>query len=243
MAIIGDIRRVLLLAVGFGAAMWVTGILFGVNHTVYAQLSTANTLLHVQPTAGDGEISFPYEIPGTTLVAEALVYYDGPFLENSSNIELFNSAALLLRNTGNEGILQAEITVQGEKSWVFSVWDIPPKGTVLVGESSGAQLEDLTVTACTGWQRVQSGVWDAGISLRIESLDMGTVAVTNMTEETLHNVRLLYKNWLPQSGIYVGGITHEARIDQLLPGQTVTLEPGHYAKGYSSIVRVYTDES
>lgn len=242
MKVIGDIKRILILAVGFGAALWVMGVLLGINQMAYAQYYNQDPYLQLQPTEGNTQIRFPYEITGTGLIAEALVYYDGPFLENHSEEELFNSVALLLRNTSEHGITQAEILITGNEIWFFQAKHIPPKGTVLVVESSGAKFNDTSITACTGWEKAEAGLWNVERFLHIDSVDMGTVAVTNITDTELSNIRLLYKNWLPQNDVFVGGITYEIQIDRLAAGQTVLLQPEHYAQGYNKFIRIYADE-
>jgi len=75
--------------------------------------------------------------------------------------------------------------------------------------------------------------------LQFDCVDMGTVAVTNVGQTAITDVRLLHKNWLPDSEIYVGGITYETRIDRIEPGKTIFLQPEHYAYGYSKFVIWY----
>lgn len=242
MIVFGDIRRILLLMIGIGGAICMAGILLQINQAAYVQYDPKEPLLYVQTSAGESEISFPFKVPGTNLVAEALVYYDGPLLENGSDMQLFNSVALLLRNTSEWGIRKAEIQVQWEDIWCFRASYIPPKATVLVVESSGAKFADTLVTACTGGQEVEIGVWEVDNLLRVDSIDMGTVSVTNTTGAELTNICLLYKNWLPQNKMYVGGITYEIQIDRISAGETIILKPNHYAKGYSRFIKIYADE-
>ena len=69
-------------------------------------------------------------------------------------------------------------------------------------------------------------------------MDMGTLAVTNVSDAALCEVWLYYKSYLSQPGIYVGGITYKAGLQWIGPGQTVQISPLHYACGYSGIVRI-----
>ena len=217
-------------------------LLLGINQLTYTRKNSNDAFVRIEPTEGLSEITFPYAVPGTNLVIEALVYYDGPFLENGSDLELFNSVALLLRNTSAQGITEAEITMQGNLIWCFRAMDISPNATVLVVESGGAKYEDNHVTACTGWSKVEPGGWDPEKYLYIDSPDIGTVCITNITDTELTGIRLLYKNWLPQNEIYVGGITYEFCIERIAAGQTVTLRPEHYVKGYSRFIKIYAGE-
>ena len=237
--ILRDIRRILLLAIGAGAAIWVCGILLAVNRSVYVQTDAQETLLELQPSQPVETLDFPFAVSGTSLIAEALVSYDGPFLEDGYGREVFNCVALLLHNTAAQEIRQVRISVQGTECWMFEAKNIPPNARILVLESSGAQLQDFFIISCAGWQAVEDGEQPVKGFLQFDCVDMGTVAVTNVGQTAITDVRLLHKNWLPDSEIYVGGITYETRIDRIEPGKTIFLQPEHYAYGYSKFVIWY----
>ena len=71
---------------------------------------------------------------------------------------------------------------------------------------------------------------------------MGTVIVTNATEEPLNNICLYYKSWYSPQNILIGGIKYSVSIPVLAPGQTEYLYPPHYAIGYSKVVSVHIEE-
>lgn len=191
------------------------------------------------PAAG---ACLPYKIEGTTLVAERLVAYDGPFVEDGSDREVINVAALILHNFGSSGVKEAEITLAyHENSLTFQASMIPPGATAVVLEKDGKPYIQVPSTDCYGWaEQIEDG-WDVESVLRIEQIDIQTLQVTNITSAALHNVQLYYKTLLKETAYYIGGITYQTQVLHLKPGETVMLQPPHYAKDYSEILRVATN--
>ena len=67
---------------------------------------------------------------------------------------------------------------------------------------------------------------------------MGTLVVTNISQEPVENVRIYYKAWLSPPDVYMGGKSYVITIPALQPGQTEFLYPDHYACGFSKVVSV-----
>lgn len=238
-------RRLLLCLLGFGAIV-------GAAVRFVSEAANCNT---VQPSfsqpantvvAGDqieqvvslppADLTLPYKIPGTDLVAEKLVAYDGPYLEDDSNAEVVNVMALMLQNTGTAGVSRAQIILQaGKVEFVFEANTIPPGATVCVLEKNKAVFGQKNFTGCSGWTLTEQEGWE-NWPVSVEELDMGTLAIKNQTNETLESVMLYHKTWLAE--IYVGGVTYVYEVPQLEPGQTLRISPEHYARGYSKVVRV-----
>lgn len=179
---------------------------------------------------------FPHRIGQTSLIARQLVVYEGPYLETGADTPVSEITALLLYNDGPSEISQAEVRLTGEEELWFYASNIPPRSQVLVLERNIAPWKEWQITACEGWSSLgQPGLPDG--ALDIQEVDMGTLAVTNTTEQPLEEVWLFYKNYLPQSQLYVGGITYITVIEKLEPGQTLQIKPERYASGYSRIIR------
>ena len=70
--------------------------------------------------------------------------------------------------------------------------------------------------------------------------DDNTFTVTNLTEETIPCVRIFYKLYMEDKGIYVGGITYNVKVTELEAGTSQTVSPSHYAQGYSRLMMVRT---
>ena len=185
------------------------------------------------------ELYFPFEISGTSLVAENLMRYDGIFLEDDSGIEVADAAALLLRNTGKTGIQHAAVEVlQGSGKLEFEVTYIPPEASVLVLEKNGQCFEGRQLTGCSGWALESQAGWDTEQFIGTEAVGMGSVDVTNITDSTLKNIYLYYKTKYAEGSFYLGGATHSVVIEYLSPGQTIRISPSHYASGSSEILHV-----
>ena len=183
-------------------------------------------------------IVLPVNVPGTVLIAQRLSAYEGPFLEDGTDREVVNVAALHLYNDSSSVILKAHIELQWEDGiYVFEGDHIPPKSTVVILEQNAAAYRRESFLACWGWQETAQ-FQNAKNLISVTDMAVGTLVVTNMTDRIFRDVCLYYKSWLSPPDVYVGGITYMVQVPILLPGQTKYLYPGHYASGYSKVVSV-----
>ena len=228
----------------------ILGILGGAFAAVILCISAANGGgVHTVPTVSSEEIweltnqtkqSFPITIRNTTLQIQRISAYDGPFLEDGSDREVVNIAALHIVNTGSKPILKACITLQlPTDTYVFYGAYIPPQIPVVLLEQSAKTYCKDAALDWSGWQIIADGQVLEGISVR-ES-ESGVLIITNHSQNTYQNISLYHKSWLSQPGVYMGGIAYKTTIPELLPGQTEHLRPGHYAPGYSRLVCVTAD--
>lgn len=220
------VKRTVLLLIGIAGSLLAATVLC---------VSARDILMAGVPLEAAFELPLP--IPDTTLVAKRLSSYDGPFLEDGSDREVVGVAALLVHNVGNKEILTACVLLQlDEAVYTFCGEHIPPGAEVLLLEHSGKSYVDRELTACSGCQSVAQTDPITGIAVADRA--MGTLVVTNETDQTLENVQIYYKMWLSPPDIYVGGIAYMTEIPKLLPGETKHIYPGHYACGYSKVVSV-----
>lgn len=247
------LRRCALLMLGVALSMLCgIGLLFSVQNTPKSateQLETAEPYidftLEIQEVlvSPAEKISLPTAISGTTLVAQRLATYDGPFLEDGSGQEVVNIAALAVYNTGELEALQAGITLQcGDTILCFYGENIPPGATVLLLERNRSRCSQRDFSACSGWQVSAVETRDPAAYLKIEDTAMGTVRVTNITGDVLQSVRLYYKSWLSPPDIYVGGTSREISVPTLRPGESAILYPPCYASGYTKIVSISVND-
>lgn len=192
-----------------------------------------------QPPAGETPpkiLSFPMEIPGTTLVARHLILYEGGYLEDGSQEYEANVAAVLLENTGSVGIECARVILHWEGgAYVFDVDMLPPGMPVIVLERSRQPYEQKEWTACQGIQKIAHDPWES--CLEISPSDI-TLQITNPTDQTIRDVRIYFKDYLKDQDILVGGIVHSCEVGDIPPHTTVTAEPYHFVEGYSKILCV-----
>ena len=151
------------------------------------------------------QISFPIALEGTSLVAERLAAYDGPFIEDGTNDEVTGIAALVLRNAGAETVTQADILLeQGSQQLAFHADTIPPGMTVLVLE---ANRGTYSMTACTAACATAQTREYPKIPLDVEPCGLGILRETNPTQSPLYGICLYHKQWQDPPGILVGGIS------------------------------------
>ena len=229
------LRRFSLLILGIAGSVLAATVLYISAEAVLRD----RDLLRQDPVQVNTQLILPAEIPGTTLIAQKLVSYEGPFLEDGSDREVVNVAALQVFNTGTKEVLQACVELWREDTaYKFYAERIPPGGTVLILESSGSSYLPDGFTACSGRQLTAQSEPETRKQISVSDRAMGTVVVTNLTDKNIEDISLYYKSWLSPPGIYVGGICYTATIPVLLPGQTLEIFPHHYASGYSKVVSV-----
>ena len=188
--------------------------------------------------------TFPARIPGTTLIAEAVSIYEGPFLEDGSDEEVTDIAALLVRNAGSEEIIYCYIELKSEDShFAFLGERIPPGATVLLLEYERGLYEKCSYLDCRGWQITAQSVIDVKKDVVITERSFGMLQITNTSDKLLWGVRIFYKSWLSPPDVYVGGMCYSVTIPLLLPGQTETLSPNHYACGFSKVTSVTAEQT
>jgi len=185
---------------------------------------------------------FPFALEYTSLVAQKLVAYEGAYLEDGSEENVEDIAALVLENTGTTGIEYAQIVlIQNGQELTFDATYIPPKSTILLLEEHKKPYSATPVTACR-CRTVIPGVFDrAERTVQIKEAGMGTLEVINLTDQKMDCVRVFYKHHEGKNDLYVGGITYSVAIPELEPGETRSITPYRYASGYAQVVAVVSE--
>lgn len=240
------IKRGVLLTAGFCGAVFVFAVLW---KSAGAAIEHDQALMPVFSASSERESTVPEEmftlpavVDGTCLIAERIAVYDGPFLEDGSDKEVFNVTALVLRNASDQGVEKARVILKaGEHCLIFEASQIPAGEAVVVLEKNRTAYGITSFSSCTGWALAGTGDWTFPDLLTVEDVDLGTICVTNLSDAPLENIRLYYKTCLSEAGVNVGGITYELVVERVEAGQSVLLEPYHYASGYSRIVRIGFD--
>lgn len=235
-------RRGMLLVTGFGASFFLLWyLLTGSLAAISFQVDSKPVLQVVlgQMTGDTLAQKLPLQVQGTSLIAEQIVLYEGPLPENAASGEVVNTAALLLRNTGAYGIEQAEVVLEtGDRQYVFQADTIPPGEAVLVPEKNRCAYGPQAFTACYGTAVYSTADWNCADTLLIQPVDIGTVRVSNQTDEVLCGIMLYYKDYTADPGFFVGEQAYMHLIEFLEPGQTIYINPVFYTEGYSRIARI-----
>ena len=204
----------------------------------------------VVPSAQGGElveveiptISFPYSISDTGLVVEQISPYSGYYLEDASDDEISNVAAIVLTNNGGDLDFVGIGIAQGDRSLAFSASQVPAGATVIIQEQSRAAYEDGNYYSCTATTTESDGFQASTDTIRVEDNGDNSFLVANIGEETVPEVRVFFKNYLPEEDVYVGGITYNVTVTDLEPGMATIVTPGHYDSNYSIIMDIQTGE-
>ena len=183
-------------------------------------------------------ISFPYAIPGTDLVVRQVSPYNGNFIEDGSDAEVSGIAAIVLTNQGGDLDFAGIGISQGERSLAFSASQIPAGATVIIQEQNKAAYAEDFYYSCTATVTASAGLKPEVEGLVIEKHNDGTFDVANVGEETVPEIRVFFKNYLPGEDVYVGGITYSVTLNEVEPQTAVTVTSNHFDAEYSRIVDV-----
>ena len=226
-----------------GSVITASALYFSVEDTLRVAIDADKQVKQECADNLSESITLPTVISGTNLIAQKLSSYEGPFLEDGTDREVVNIAALHVYNSGETAVYKTRIALfWSDGFYVFEADHIPAGETVVILERSGSLYRQGKYVQCNGWQELsQEDTFSKDVS--VTDMALGTVVVSNLTEETLRNVCVYYKSWLAPPDIYVGGITYMVQIPVLLPGQSKHLYPYHYAAGYSKVVAVDVDKT
>ena len=236
------LKRAALLLFGLAGSVLISAVLYTSAGSIVGVPPSAVTEPPQNDVTMQYGLTLPMMVPNTTLVIEVLTAYEGPFLEDGTDREVVDIAALQVCNVGDKEILQAYIELQLDDCfYIFRGEHIPPGIPVLLLECNAQHYRHAVITACNGWQVASTETVLKKPKVAIQDRPLGTLVVTNLTEETLLDVRLYYKSWLSPPGICVGGIAYTVCIPVLKPGQTQYLYPHHFASGFSKVVCITTE--
>jgi len=186
-------------------------------------------------------LSFPYRVGTSDLYIDAVLSYDGMYVEDGSDRNVTSVAAIRIANAGNTPVEYARLTLeQGSRRLEFVATCLLPYSTMLVLESSAQKASTEGYTSCE-LALGESSSLEEDSRLLVEETEDGVLQVTNLTEETLSSARIYYKIYMPDDDVFVGGITYTVNLENLAPNEPVTVMPTHYSSGYSKIImsRIY----
>lgn len=221
-------RRIGLLLLGLCGSV-AAGVLLAANC-----VSAAST-----PVVARVSMSFPCIIEGTPLMIQGITGYEGPYIEDGSDEEVADVAALILYNAGEIMIAEADITVQcAESTFRFALTDLPADSAVVVLEQEVQPWIPQNVYLCTASYKLNENDDFTNQQLHVRQTDTSILEISNLTDEPIYDITIGYKTWSKEIGCYLGGITYKTHIDTLQPGQILLLSPDHYAVGSSKIVNI-----
>ena len=184
---------------------------------------------------------FPYSIPNSTLSIRAVKSYSGVYIEDGSDKDISNIAAIILDNKGNENIEYAKITLPyGEKEYIFEAKTLAAGATMVVQESTGAKYVEGEYGEATVVVATMEKMEMSEKSVELSETESGALKIANISGENIPCVRIFYKFYLEDIGVSVGGITYTSKITELKAGETRVITPSHYDKDASRVMMVRT---
>ena len=187
-------------------------------------------------------ISFPYEIVGSGLVVEQVRTYSGYFLEDGSDREVSNVAVIVLTNNGGDLEFAGIGISQGSRNLAFSASQIPAGATIIIQEQNGAAFDmDDPYYSATATTTPTEGFEMSREYVSVKDNGDNTFTVRNITDQTLSKVQVFFKNYLPDEGVYVGGITYSITLQDVEDGTEVDVRSDHYDSQYSTILEVVAE--
>ena len=221
-------RRALII---LASVLWVPGML-GVMG-----IQAANQLDTVATTEASQTLRLPCQVQDTQMTAQTLASYEGPFWEDGSDQEVAGIAALVVTNSGGTMISQGAVILEwGEDRLVFELEALPAGMTVLVLEKDQKTYAGQTLSRCYGWARTEYPENKGEVT--VQEYGSRNLLVTNRTDRKIPLTRIRFKGYDPGSGMFIGGVCHEALVEQLRPGESRLICPYYYACGYSKVVWV-----
>lgn len=170
-------------------------------------------------------IVLPYAMEGYPLTLQTLMIYEGPFREDGTESPVVGAMALILENTGQADILSVSVELrQEEKSYTFEAFCIPAGARVMVveKEKQGYCGNPVTFCRCT---HLETGTLDLQQEqIALEPWERCDVLVTNFGAQAA-DVTLVYKLYMQQQALYVGGIAYSMTVPALQPGETRQVRP------------------
>lgn len=189
-------------------------------------------------------VSFPCEIPGYNITIEKMGPYSGMFVEDGSNANIQNVAMLLVKNNGDFPVEYTQIRVVcGQVELLFDISALPAGEKLVVQEKTGKTTLEDKATAVSALVVQQADMEMSRDKVRVTDNGDNTLTIQNLTNETISTVRVFYKYYMKNEGIYVGGIAFTVRITRLAPSASVTVQPSHYTSQTSQVVMVLTYDS
>lgn len=200
--------------------------------------------VETDPATGEKKpLSFPATVEGYDLVIEKLAPYNGLFVEDGSNREVQGVAMLLLNNKGSFPVEYGEITVEYENTTLtFAITALPVGEKAVVQEKHGLPVPQGAPKSCKAMVIRRGALSLTQDKLEITDNGDDSFTVTNLTEKTIPGVRVFYKYYMKDEGLFVGGIAFTVKLPSLEPNAPMTVRPAHYTSDSVKVVMALTYE-
>ena len=187
--------------------------------------------------AASQAITFPYASPDTPLDINSFNSYTGLYLEDGSDLEIAGVSSLVLTNTSEQCVDYAKILLTGSKTiQEFVVSGLEAGAVVVVQEAGKAPAVEQEYKSAAADVALTEYFDRAEGILELSETAEGKLKVTNLSGTDIPCVRIFYKFYDSEAGMYMGGITYVAKLEGLEAGASMEVQPSHYAAGSSQVV-------
>lgn len=191
-------------------------------------------------TSNGDKVSSNYNAPDASLTIQRINGYSGMFIEDGSDKEVKNVAAIQVKNTSKQVVEYAQIELyNGDKKLVFEVSTLPANSSAVVMEKSKTTFDSSKNVTYGKSTVAYTDKLEKSSDIKYKVLDNNGIEVTNKSKKDIACVRVFYK-YKSEEGYYVGGITYVAKVNNLKAGTSETIYPSHFATDGGQVMMVKT---
>ena len=191
-------------------------------------------------TSNGDKVSSNYNTPDASLTIQRINGYSGMFIEDGSDKEVKNVAAIQVKNTSKQVVEYAQIELyNGDKKLVFEVSTLPANSSAVVMEKSKTTFDSSKNVTYGKSTVAYTDKLEKSSDIKYKVLDNNGIEVTNKSKKDIACVRVFYK-YKSEEGYYVGGITYVAKVNNLKAGTSETIYPSHFATDGGQVMMVKT---
>lgn len=221
-------KRIGILAFGFGCSAVILSLL------IMNCIGLRDTAVLASFT-----LRFPYQLVDCPLVLHQITGYEGAFVEDGTDREVVDTAALLVENTSECILKNTRVAIYaGAECFLFFADRLPPGEKTVLLEHNAKAYVDQSFSSCWASCEYVSALHPEEQTIYIRNLGMDTLELSNLTERTICNISIYHKTWSEEIEAYLGGISYVTYVDSLKPGQLLLIKPEHYAFGISKIIDI-----
>lgn len=184
------------------------------------------------------KVSSNFKVDDAAITIQRINAYSGIFIEDGSDKEVKNVAAIEVKNTSNKPLEFAQIQLyNGSKKLVFDVSTLPANSSAVVMEKNKASFNSSKGVTYGGTTAGYVNSLEKASSIKCKKVKNNGIEVTNTSSKNIPCVRVFYK-YKSSEGYYVGGITYTAKVKDLKAGASQTIYPSHFASDGGEIMMV-----
>ena len=179
-----------------------------------------------------------YEPSDADIKIQRVDAYSGIFIEDGSDKEVKNVAAIEVKNTSKKAVEFAQIQLyNGDKKLVFDVSTLPANSSAVVMEKNKASFDSSKGVTYGGTTASYTNKLEKSSAIKYKKVVNNGIKITNTSSKKIPCVRVFYK-YKSDDGYYVGGITYTAKVEDLKAGASQTIYPSHFASDGGEIMMV-----